>query len=108
MRTIFLILIIAVIALIIGVKTGYIDTRQTQEARLPQVGAQGGKVTVQAGQAPKFDVQTGSVGVGSADANVAVPTIKVQQGSRTVKVPAIVVHPPQQQPAAQPATNQAQ
>ena len=108
MRTIFLILIIAVIALIFGVKTGYIDTQQTQEARLPQAGIEGGKVTVQAGQAPKFDVQTGSVGVGSADANVAVPTIKVQQGSRTVKVPAIVVRPPNQAAPQQPVTNQAQ
>ena len=108
MRTIFLILIIAVIGLIVGVKTGYIDTRQTQEARLPQAEVQGGKIKVEAGQAPKFDVQTGSVGVGTADANVAVPTVKIEQDGRTVKVPAIVVHPPQQQPAAPATTNQAQ
>ena len=50
--------------------------------------------TATGGQAPEFDVQTGSVGVGSREANVALPTLKVEQQSRNVSVPVLEVRPP--------------
>ena len=104
MRTIFLILIVAVVALIIAVQTGFLDISQTRPAESPTVSANENGLTTTAGQAPEFDVQTGSVGVGSRKANVALPTLKVEQQSRNVSVPVLEVRPPAaKQPA--PTTN---
>jgi hypothetical protein len=104
MRAIFLILIVAVVALIIAIQTGLVNITQTREARAPTVSANANGVTTTAGQSPAFDVQTGSVGVGSREANVALPTIKVEQKSKNLGVPVIEVRPPAaNQPA--PATN---
>jgi len=104
MRAIFLILIVAVVALIIAVQTGLINVSQTRPAQSPTVAANENGVTATAGQTPEFDVQTGSVGVGSREANVALPTLKVEQQSRNVSVPVLEVRPPAgNQPA--PTTN---
>jgi hypothetical protein len=91
LRTIFLILIVAVVALIIAIQTGFLDISQTRSAQVPTVSANENGVTTTGGQAPEFDVQTGSVGVGSREANVSVPVIEVRP-------------PAANQPAA-PATN---
>jgi hypothetical protein len=91
MRTIFLILIVAVVALIIAIQTGFLDISQTRSARAPSVSANENGVTTTGGQTPEFDVQTGSVGVGSREANVSVPVIEVR--------------PPAANPPAAPATN---
>ena len=101
MRTIFLILILAVVALIVAFSLGLFNANQTQEGRAPSVSVQGGTVTAQGGQMPKYEVETGSVGVGTTPANVAMPTVTVQQQPRQVNVPTIQVRPPQ------PATNEA-
>ena len=104
MRAIFLILIVAVVALIVAVQTGLINVSQTRPAQSPTVAANENGVTATAGQTPEFDVQTGSVGVGSREANVALPTLKVEQQSRNVSVPVLEVRPPAgKQPA--PTTN---
>jgi hypothetical protein len=101
MRAIFLILIVAVVALIIAIQTGLVNISQTRAARAPTVSANANGVTATAGQTPEFDVQTGSVGVGSREANVALPTIKVGQKAKGVSVPVIEVRPPAgSQPAA--------
>jgi hypothetical protein len=92
MRAIFLILIVAVVALIIAVMTGFLDISQTRGAQVPTMSANENGVTATGGQAPGFDVQTGSVGVGSREANVSVPVIEVRP-------------PAANQPAA-PAANQ--
>jgi len=107
MRAIFLILIVAVVALIIAVQTGLVDISQTRGASAPTVSANQNGVTASGGQTPEFDVQTGSVGVGSREANVAVPTLKVQPGNRNVNVPVLEVRPPvgQQPVATTNATN---
>jgi len=100
MRAILLILILAVVALIVLMATGLIDINQTREAKAPHISASGKGVTATGGQAPAFDVETGTVTVGAKETNVTVPA------------PTVTVNRPSQQPAntAQPApaTNTAQ
>ena len=91
MRTMFLILIVAVVALIIAISSGFLDISQTRSAQAPTMSANAKGVTATGGQTPEFDVQTGSVGVGSREANVNVPVLEVRP-------------PAAKQPAA-PATN---
>lgn len=78
MRTIFLILIVAVVALIIAISSGFLDISQTRSAQAPTMSANEKGVTATGGQTPEFDVQTGSVGVGTREANVSVPVIEVR------------------------------
>ncbi len=91
MRAILLILILAVVALIAAVATGLIDISQTREARVPSVEASNGAIRAEGGQSPAFEVQTGSVEVGTRDANVAVPKVEVKPSQTTVKVPSVEV-----------------
>ncbi len=77
MRAVLLVLILAVVAVIALVATGLIDIRQVRGARAPDVDASRKGVTASGGQAPAFDIETGSVGVGTRDANVKVPTLQV-------------------------------
>jgi hypothetical protein len=93
MRALIFILILAVVAAIVAVSTGMVSVFQTRPATVPTVEARDGKVAVRKGQAPAFDVQTGSVGVGSKEAQVPVPTVKIERGDKTVSVPAIEVRP---------------
>jgi len=79
MRAVLLVLIIAIVALIIAVATGFLDINQIRGAKAPQVSATTNGVVAKGGQAPAFDVQTGSVKVGSKDAKVRVPTLEVQR-----------------------------
>ena len=95
MRAIILILIIAVVALILAIQTGFLDINQTRSAEVPQVSTNGAAVTAEGGQAPAFDVQTGTVAVGTRPENV------------TVQVPRVEVRPPAEsnQAATGNATN---
>lgn len=81
MRAVILILILAVVALIIAIQTGFLDVRQTRGAEAPELSADGNGVTAAGGQAPAFDVETGKVAIGSKDQNVTVkvPTVEVQR-----------------------------
>ncbi|HET9355028.1 MAG TPA: hypothetical protein VFO42_02555 [Sphingomicrobium sp.] len=88
MRTVFLILIVGVLALIAAIATGFLDISQTREAQVPQISANEQGVTASGGQAPAFDVQTGTVSVGAQPANV------------TVAVPTVSVNPPPPPPSA--------
>lgn len=78
MRAILFILIIAVLAIIVALATGFLNVNQIRGAKAPQVSATRNGVTAKGGQAPAFDVETGSVSVGSKNT--------------TVKVPALVIH----------------
>lgn len=82
MRAVILILILVVVALIAAIQTGFLDIDQTRSAEIPQVSANGSAITTEGGQAPAFDVQTGTVAVGTNPANV------------TVQVPTVEVRPP--------------
>ena len=79
MRALVFILIIIVIAVIAALATGFLDINQIRGARAPQVSATSNGVTARGGQTPAFDVQTGSVKVGSKQATVQVPTVQVQR-----------------------------
>lgn len=96
MRTILLILTLAAVVLIAAIATGFVDITQTREARAPSVEASGGVIRAKEGQAPAFDVQTGSVEVGTREANVAVPNIEVKRESKKVKLPVLTVHSPEE------------
>lgn len=79
MRAILLILIVIIVAFIVAVATGYLDINQVRPARAPQVSTTGSGVVAKGGQTPSFDVETGSVKVGSAPKTVKVPTVTVQK-----------------------------
>ena len=79
MRAILFILIIAVLVVIAALATGFLDINQIRGARAPQLSATHNGVTAQGGQAPAFDVQTGSVSVGTTDKSMKVPTLTVQK-----------------------------
>lgn len=107
MRAIFLVLIVAIVALIAALMTGLIDINQTRPAVAPGVEAADGKLVTRPGQAPAFDVQTGSVGV-NANGSVAVPKIELKPSETRVGVPTIEVRRPgAAQPAPAPATPRA-
>ena len=93
MRAILLVLILAVVAIIIAIASGFLDINQIRGARAPDIDASRNGVTASGGQAPAFDVETGTVSVGTRDANV--------------KVPSLQVIPPTNDAAAAPANNQA-
>ena len=79
MRTVLLVVIIAIIAIIVAVGTGFLDIRQIRGAKAPQVAASQNGITATGGQAPAFDVETGSVRVGTEDAKVKVPSLEVSR-----------------------------
>ena len=96
MRAIFLILILAVVALIGAIATGYINVSQTRGARAPQIEAGDGSIRATGGQSPAFEVQTGSVEVGSQETNVAVPKIEVKRDKAKVDVPTVEIRSPEE------------
>ena len=91
MRAVLLVLIIAVVALIAAIQTGLINISQTRPATAPTVEAGDGAIRTHAGQSPEFEVETGSIGVGTREANVAVPKVEVKRDTATVQVPTVEV-----------------
>lgn len=79
MRALVFLLIIAVLAIIAALATGFLDINQIRGAQAPQLSTTGNGVTARGGQAPAFDVQTGSVKVGTTQTTVKVPAIEVQK-----------------------------
>jgi hypothetical protein len=77
MRAVLFILIVAVLVLLAGVATGFINIDQIRGTKVPQITATHNGVQAKGGQAPAFDVQTGSVEIGTKSANVTVPDLKV-------------------------------
>lgn len=77
MRAILLILILAVVAIIVAIATGFLDISETRQAKAPQISTTGNGVTAKGGQTPAFDVETGSVSVGSKPKTVPVPSLQV-------------------------------
>jgi len=76
---------IAVVAIVaIALAAVFIDVDQTQEAKLPDVKVEGG-------QAPEFEVETGSVDVTTTEEKVLVPKVIMEE--ETVTVPKVDVEP---------------
>ncbi len=78
MRNIFLFLIIVVLALIAAVATGLLDINQIRPAKAPTISTDSNGVTASGGQTPKFEVETGTVSVGTKPKEVTVPVPSVQ------------------------------
>lgn len=77
MRPIILLLIVALLVLLIGIGTGFIDINQIRGAKAPDITATQNGVVAKGGQTPAFDVETGTVQVGAKDQTVKVPEVKV-------------------------------
>ena len=82
MRAIILVLILAILAIIALVASGFVNINQIRGARAPEVSATSNGVTAKGGQAPAFDVETGSVKVGTGNTTVKVPALVVERPGR--------------------------
>ncbi|MBV9527095.1 hypothetical protein [Sphingomonas sp.] len=78
MRAVIFVIIIAVLVVLAALATGFLHVNQVRPAQTPQVTATRHGVTAKGGQAPAFDVETGSVQVGTRSATLKVPDIRVQ------------------------------
>jgi hypothetical protein len=79
MRTVIIILILAIVVIIGGIASGFVDISQIRGAKAPQISATNNGVVAKGGQTPAFDVETGSVKLGTKDATVKVPAVEVQR-----------------------------
>jgi len=86
MRALILILVLVVAAVLIAVGTGFVNINQTREAKAPEVSTTRTGVTDKGGQAPAFDVETGSVKVGTKETTVKVPAVVVERPARNQPV----------------------
>jgi hypothetical protein len=77
MRAVLFVIIVAVLAVLAALATGFLDINQVRGAKAPQVSATRNGVTAKGGQAPAFEVETGSVEVGTRKATVKVPDLRV-------------------------------
>ena len=93
MRAVLLILVIIVVAIIAALATGFININQIRGGTAPQVAATQNGVTAKGGRAPSFEVETGSVKVGTGEANVTVPKVTLGKENKTVQVPKVQVRP---------------
>ena len=105
MRKIILVLIIAIVALIAAIQLNLLSFRQDRPAAVPGVEVTSNGITATGGQTPTFEVQTGTVAVGTRDATVAVPvpTLRVRSPGNNEVAPA-----PAPAPAPPPAPAPAQ
>ncbi len=88
MRALLLILILLVVGAILAFGSGFLHLNQTQAARAPGVGVSREGVTAKGGQAPTFEVETGSVAVGTQQKDVSLPKVRLPVPSLRVNRPA--------------------
>jgi len=79
MRAVIFILLVAVVLILVAVATGFLNISQTRSAQPPEVSATRNGVTAKGGRAPAFDVETGSVKVGTRQTTVKVPALVVEK-----------------------------
>jgi len=82
MRAVIFILILVILVIVAGVSTGFLNINQIRGAKAPEVTATSNGISAKGGQAPAFDVETGSVKVGTKETSVKVPTLDVQKAGR--------------------------
>jgi hypothetical protein len=68
---------VVILAVIAAAATGFLNISQKREAQAPTVATTGNGVAAKGGQTPAFQVETGSIRVGSKDATVKLPTVEV-------------------------------
>jgi hypothetical protein len=76
-RAVLVIAMVVIVAVIAAVATGFLNISQTRTPQPPQVGAVEDGVAARGSRAPGFEVETGSIRVGSKDAKVKLPTLEV-------------------------------
>ena len=79
MRALILILIVVILLIIAAVATGFLNISQIRGVKAPEITASRNGVTAKGGQPPAFDVETGSVKVGTKETTVKVPALVVQR-----------------------------
>ena len=79
MRAVLFVLIVAVIVIVAALATGFVNINQIRDGQAPQVSASSNGVSAKGGQAPAFDVETGSVKVGTKATTVKVPALVVEK-----------------------------
>jgi hypothetical protein len=77
MRAVIFILILAVVVVLIAIATGFLDISQTRTAKVPDISVNKSGIAARGGRTPAFDVETGSVSLGSKKSQVTVPTVAV-------------------------------
>ena len=82
MRAVLFVLIVAVIVIVAALATGFININQIRGGQAPEVSASRNGVSAKGGQAPAFDVETGSVKVGTKETTVKVPALVVEKPAR--------------------------
>ena len=82
MRAVILILVIIIVGIVIAIGTGLVDINQIRGGKAPTFSATSNGVTAKGGQAPAFDVETGSVKVGTRQTTVKVPALVVEKPAR--------------------------
>ncbi|MEO7786294.1 MAG: hypothetical protein ABIR77_00510 [Sphingomicrobium sp.] len=87
MRAFFLILIIAIVGLILAFASGFLHLNQTRSAEVPSVAVTKGGVVTTGGQSPSFEVETGSVAVGTQRREVTLPKVALPLPSVQVNRP---------------------
>ena len=87
MRALIVVLIIVILAILALVGSGFVRLNQTREAKAPEVSATRNGVTATGGQAPAFDVATGSVKVGTKEKTVKVPSLVVENAAKNQAQP---------------------
>ena len=106
MRAIILVLILLVVGAIALVATGFVNVNQTQQAEVPAVAVGSDGVLVKGGQEPKFKVETGKIEVGTGQATIPVPEIRVAPGGNGAAPATPRPNQAQPAPATQPAQQQ--
>jgi hypothetical protein len=110
MRAVILLLILVIVGAIALVATGFVNVNQTQPAQAPGVAVGKDGVVLKGGQEPKFQVETGRIEVGSGQATIPVPEIRVAPGGNgnASQQPQTQTQPVQngQQPATTDSTQQ--
>jgi hypothetical protein len=79
LRSLVFLLIVVVVALMIAIASGFLNINQIRGAQAPQLSATRNGVSAKGGQAPAFDVETGSLKVGAKQQTVRVPALVVQK-----------------------------
>ena len=87
MRAVLLFLIVVVVAAILAFASGFLHLNQTQSAQVPSVAVANGSVTTKGGQAPSFEVETGSVAVGTQRREVTLPKVALPLPSISINRP---------------------
>jgi cytochrome c556 len=88
MRAVLIVLIIIVLAILAAVATGFLDINQIRGAKAPQLSTTSNGVMAKGGQTPAFDVETGSVKVGTVQKSMKVPTVSVVKPADNQAAPA--------------------